>query len=71
MDRRELAYAARHRAPAYTGSIGTLADAGTPAVPGEDGYIADDGTETSPPVKTPAYLGGPIKLPNEDRFAVH
>jgi hypothetical protein len=61
-------YAARHRGPAYTGSIGALAD-GSTAVPTEDGYVADDGTETTPPVETPAYLGHPVKLPNEDRFS--
>ncbi len=64
-------YAAHHRGPAYTGSIGALASAGTSAVPGEDGYVADNGTETSSPIKTPSYLGHRIKLPNEDRFAVH
>ena len=63
-------YAARHRAPAYTGSIGALA-AAIAAVPTEDGYVADDGKEMSPPVETPAYLGRPLKLPNEDRFAPH
>ena len=30
--------------------------------------LTDDGKETSPQVKLPAYLGHPIKLPNEDRF---
>jgi hypothetical protein len=64
-------YAARHHAPAYTGSIGSSDEATAAAVPMEDGYVADDGSETSPPIKTPAYLGRPIKLPNEDRFAVH
>ena len=63
-------YAAQHRAPAYTGSISAQSDAIT-AVAGEDGFVADDGSETSPPIKTPAYLGQPVKLPNEDRFAVH
>ena len=63
-------YAARHRGPAYTGSIGALAAAAV-AVPTEDGYVDDDGKAQSPPVITPAYLGRPLKLPNEDRFAVH
>jgi hypothetical protein len=63
-------YAAQHRAPAYTGSIPSQPDTPT-AVPGEDGYVKDDGSETSAPVQTPAYLGRPTKMPNEDRFAVH
>jgi Extensin-like protein C-terminus len=63
-------YAAHHRAPAYTGSIAGQNDAIT-AVATEDGFVADDGSQTSPPIKTPSYLGRRIKLPNEDRFAVH
>jgi len=63
-------YAAQHRGPAYTGSIASRSDAPT-AAPGEDGYVADDGSEQSPPVQTPGYLGRPIKMPNEDRFAIH
>lgn len=64
-------YAAHHRAPAYTGSIAANAVNIEAALPGADGYVADDGEETSPPVETPAYLGRPIKMPNEDKFAAH
>jgi Extensin-like protein C-terminus len=63
-------YAARHRGPAYTGSINGQSGAIT-AVAGEDGFVADNGAQTSPPIKTPPYLGHRIKLPNEDRFAIH
>ncbi len=67
-------YAAR-RGPAYTGSIGGESDrdklGALAAEAGRDGYVADDGTETSPPIKTPSYLGHRVKLPNEDRFAAH
>ncbi len=60
--------ATHHRAPAYTGSIGALDTAASVAEPEQDGFVPDDGKETSAPLKTPAYLGHPVKLPNEDRF---
>ena len=61
-------YATHRRGPAYTGSITAQAET---AVAGADGYVVDDGKETSPPLQTPAYLGRPIKMPYEDKFAAH
>jgi hypothetical protein len=61
-------YAAHHRGPAYTGSITAQTET---AVAGADGFVVDDGMETSPALQTPAYLGRPIKMPNEDKFAAH
>jgi len=64
-------YAARHRSPAYTGSIGDSKSA-PPAVPGADGDVTpDDGQEQTKDVPLPSYLGPAAKMPNEDRFAVH
>ena len=59
-------YAAQHRGPTYTGSIGAKSSEPS-AVPGADGDVVDADAE-QPKVAVPKYLG---KMPNEDRFAVH
>ncbi len=46
-------YAARHRGPAYTGSIRRRADKAPLAVPGQDGYVAD----TEDDVRTTGSIG--------------
>jgi hypothetical protein len=62
-------YASRQRGPAYTGSI--AAKTSEPiAVPGADGDVADADAE-QPAVPVPAYLGRAVKMPGEDRIAVH
>jgi hypothetical protein len=64
-------YASHHRGPAYTGSIGAPAGHILTAIPGADGYVAEDGSKQSTaPVETPVHLGRPVKMQNEDRFAV-
>ncbi|HZQ13682.1 MAG TPA: extensin family protein [Pseudolabrys sp.] len=62
-------YAARHRSPAYTGSIDGKTSEPV-AVPGADGDVADPDAE-QPKVAVPKYLGRAAKLPNEDRLAIH
>jgi len=61
-------YAAQHRGPAYTGSIGTQAS-GPLAVPGADGEVVDADAE-QPAVSVPKYLGRTNAVV-EDRLTIH
>jgi hypothetical protein len=61
-------YAAQHRGPSYTGSIGAKSSEPS-AVPGADGDVGDADAE-QPKVPVPAYLGR-SSAAAEDRMTVH
>ena len=62
-------YAAQHRGPAYTGSIGGKTSEPL-AVPGADGDVVDADAE-QPVIPVPKYLGRAHAVQAEDRMTIH